>query len=331
VVRVDNEDVLFEVTVGASVKAPGTPQRTNTSLLQLTNGIYVQNIDIYIDTDGADGTGFASCIPGRRIAFAEGRTWERAVVLTPQPASARAVVAGAMPEAAPFVSFPGPLLVRGRTIIARVPMAQLGGRPQATWGWSVQLSGAAWERNFNLVDTVKGSAAPDALTLPVRTTAERWAFGGSSGGRAHPQVVDVLVPAGSSQHQVLSTFNDDTGSFARVPFAYGRPPPSVATSPDRSAAPPSPPPASPPAPSALPLTVADISSEIVTIEGPTTGLRPMMIGSVLAHDGSTVARVVLVQVMPKGVVATALEHQERIAPGAIVRFGTAASSATSAP
>jgi hypothetical protein len=321
VVRVDGHDVIFEVTVGASIRAPGTPQRTNTTPTQLTNGIYYQNIDIYIDTDPTPGLGYDTCIPGRRVAFADGRTWERAVVLTPQPASARAVVEGALPDLAPFITFPGPLMVRGRTIIARVPVSRLGGRPATSWGWSVQLSGAAWERNFNLVERVKGSAAPDALTLPVLTTAERWAFGGSSGGRAHPQVVDIIVPVGADQHEILSRFNDDTVTFAAVPFVYGKPPPTtvVQTPPPR-------------VPEALPpsdrLTVADVSNELISIQGSVAALKPMMIGAVLGPDGATAARVVVMQLVPGGLVATALDNREKILRGATVRFAATAAPQT---
>ena len=311
VVRVEGDDVVFEVTIGGAIHAPGTPQRTNSTPVEFNNGIYYQNIDIYIDTDRSPGSGFAACIPGRRVAFADGRTWERAVVLTPQPAMARAVVQASLPEAAPFVSIPGPLTIRGRRIIARIPIAQLGGRPKATWGWSVQLSGAAWERNFALVKTVIGSAAADALTLPVETTADRYAFGGSAGGHSHPQVMDIIVPRGVDQHQVLSTFNDSTGDFARVPFVYGEPPP--VQRPMTEASPP------PPAPE---LRVADVAGELISIEGSVADLKPMMIGSVLEPNGTTLARVVIVQVVARGIVASALENKEKITRGAVVRFTT---------
>src|SRR5207248_7675882 len=90
----DGDDVLFEVTMGAPFRRPEISQRTNSSEVQLWNDIYLQNIDVYVDT--GSGPGFTACIPGRRVAFEEGRTWQAAVVLTPQPGAARAVAEDTM-------------------------------------------------------------------------------------------------------------------------------------------------------------------------------------------------------------------------------------------
>lgn len=321
VARLDGEDLVLEVTLGASVRAPGTTQRTNSTPVHLTNGIYYQNIDIYIDMDTRPGLGHSSCVPGRRVAFADGRTWERLIVLTPQPAAAGAVIESAMPSAIGAVVLPSPLTVRGRTIIARVPLARLGGQPAESWGWSVQLSGAAWERNFSLMEELKGSSAPDALTLPVSTTADRWAFGGAPTGRAHPQVVDVILPPGVDQHETLSRFSDGLLGFARIPFVYrvapSPPSPVVASSPLRLA------PAQ--------IVVADIADELVSLSGQVSDLRPLMIGQVLATDGTTVARVLVTQVMAVGAVATALDHQEKISRGAVVHFAPPRSAESPSP
>src|SRR5437763_692210 len=148
----DGEDILFEVTLGAPIRRPQVTQRTNSSELQLVNGIYLQNIDIYIDTDRTPGSGYSVCIPGRRVAFADGRTWEKAVVLTPQPGPARVIAEEAMGKAATHVIFVEGIQSRGRTVIARVPSRLLGGPPRKEWGYSVHVSGARWERSFGLSD-----------------------------------------------------------------------------------------------------------------------------------------------------------------------------------
>jgi C-terminal binding-module, SLH-like, of glucodextranase len=331
-VRVDGEEAIFEVTVGAMVKPPSIPQRTNATLLQLTNGIYVQNIDIYLDTDPTPGRGHGVCIPGRRVAFADGRTWERAVVLTPQPASARSVVKASFGDFASDVIFPGPLQVQGRKIIARVPISRLGGRPRADWGYSVQLSGAAWERNFNLLDVVKGSAQADALTLPVLTTGDRWAFGGGDGTKTQPQVVDLILPPGRSQREVLSSADDATGKLAEVPFVYveaPRDPDAVALAEAAAAAVPPPPLPTPAAPDGP--VVSDVMDEVVTITGATASVPAMAIGQVLGPDGQVLARVVVVQTVKNGVVASVLDHKEHITRGARVRFQDRAAPPPVAP
>ncbi|MFN2546154.1 MAG: glucodextranase DOMON-like domain-containing protein, partial [Myxococcales bacterium] len=60
----DGDAVLFEVTLGAPIRRPSITQRTNASEIQLWNGIYLQNIDIYVDTDRASAAGYTACIPG---------------------------------------------------------------------------------------------------------------------------------------------------------------------------------------------------------------------------------------------------------------------------
>jgi carbohydrate-binding DOMON domain-containing protein len=324
VARVEGSDVVLEVTLGEVIRRPGSEWRTNATPTALTNGLYLQNIDIYVDTDPSPtGRGVSTCIPGRRVTFPDGRSWKRAIVLTPQPSLVASIIEGALGEAAWRVTVPGPLATRGKTVIVRVPIAFFGAKPRPEWGWSVQISGAAWERNFFVVDQLRGTSKADALTMPVSTTAERWSFGGAELGRSHPQVVDVLLPPGYEQKQVLSAFDNETGTLAQVPFVYGRPPP-----------PPLPTLSAPPTPEALdagpasPTVVAkpdgwsvvDVAGEVVSITGPTTGVTGMMFGQVLDENGLIVARVVVMQVLSQGIVASAVDNREKITRGARVRF-----------
>ena len=52
-VLLDGDDVLLEVTLGTAIRPPQVTVRENATEVQLWNGIYLQNIDIYIDTDPA--------------------------------------------------------------------------------------------------------------------------------------------------------------------------------------------------------------------------------------------------------------------------------------
>jgi carbohydrate-binding DOMON domain-containing protein len=315
VVRVDGNDAVFEVTLGEAVKKPSSTWRTNSTPIELTNGIYLQNIDIYIDTDPRPGIGLSVSIPGRRVNFVNGQTWEAAVVFAPQPSLSRAVVETAFGSDAKRVVFAEPVTSRGRTVIARVPWARLGGRPSRSWGWSVQVSGASWERNFFVADQLKGTSQLDALTMPVSTTAERWMFGGAPLGRWHPQVVDVLLPPSVDQHKVLSGFDNDNSILAQVPFIYSTPPPLpppvVVT----------PPVASTPSAS-LVHTVVDVADDVVSIDGPTEGLKPLMFGTIQNADGGVV-RVVVQHVLPAGILANPVDRASVIQRGARVEFAPA--------
>lgn len=314
----EGEEVRLEVTLGAPVRLPDTTQRTNSVPLELGNGLYLQNVDVYVDSDPAPETGSGACIPGRRVAFEDGRRWEAAVVLTPQPRAARAVAAQALGPAAARVIFPERIGVRGRTLAVRVPAAALGGTPRRSWGWSVHVSGARWERSYALSDRLRGRREADAFTMPVLGVREAFAFGGAPAGEAHPRVVDVLLPAGADQAAVLGSFDAASGAFARVPFVYGEPPATAAA----------PPPAGDPAeggagavPTAgLVLTVADVSGDLATLAGPITGLAPLRIGRVLGEAAAGEGRVVIERVLESGVLARIVAGREHVRWGARVRF-----------
>ena len=327
-VSTDGDDILFEVRMGAPFRQPDVSQRTQQSNLQLWNNVYLQNIDIYVDTDRGR-TGYSICIPGRRVAFAGGRTWKQAVVITPQPGAARTVAEDAMGEAARHVIFAEGLEVRGRTVTARVPAIAFGGPPQKWWGYSVHVSGASWERSFSVTDRLRGSREANAFTLPVQSIPEAYAFGGAPAGEQHPRVVDVLLPRGADQKALLRSFTAD--SFARVPFVALEEPPSpgapaavpaeaaaASNPPSEASAPPAPEkPKPPPAPE---LKVSFVAGNMISLAGTVPGLEPMQFGEVLGADGNPVARVVVVQVVEGGVVVSAVEGAEKIKSGARVRF-----------
>ncbi|HVP60369.1 MAG TPA: glucodextranase DOMON-like domain-containing protein [Myxococcaceae bacterium] len=312
-VFLEDDLVILEVTLGESFRYPPSTLRYNSTPIDLHNNIYFQNIDIYVDTDQTPGSGYGMCIPGRRVAFADGHTWEYAVVLTPQPGAARAVTEGVFgPEASRRVLFPQNLQTQGKTIIARIPWSFFGARPTKDWGWSVQISGARWERTFAVVDRLAGRHEADAYTMPVIGVREAWMFGGASQGKAHPWVVDVLLPPGVSQARVLGSYDEKTGAYAQVPFVYGSgvaPPPVTVTAVAEKPAGPA-------------LAVADVSGGIVSIKGPSKGVGVMQIGKVLGPDGAPVAKVIVSQVIEGGVVARAVEGGDQIRPGMGVEFAT---------
>ncbi len=309
-VKVDGGDVLFEVTLGAVIRRPVVTQRAQQTEIQLWNNIYLQNIDIYVDTDPASSAGHAVCIPGRRVAFIEGRTWKKAVVLTPQPGPARSITEDALGKAAAAdVIFAEGLQVSGRTVTARVPALALGGPARKEWAYSVHVSGADWDRSFSVFDRVRGARELNAFTMQVLPVPEAWAFGGAPEGNAHPRVVDVLLPPGTDQKAVLGSF--DASTFARVPFVSAEPLAAPVAAPK---------PAAPaPRPGRI-LSVEYIAGNMISISGAVDGLKPMQFGQVLGADGVTVARVVIVQVLESGLVASPVENGESIKAGARVRF-----------
>ena len=341
-VQADGDDVIFQVTLGAPFREPVTTQRTNRIPLQLLNGIYLQNIDIYVDTDPASTAGWDRSIPGRRVAFEEGRTWKAVVVITPQPGPAAAITQAALgPGVTRRAFFPDAVEVKGRTVTVRVPNYYFDGPPRKEWGYSVQISGANWERSFSVLDLITSGKELDAFTMPVQGMREPYAFGGAPSGDVHPRVVDVLLPANIDQEAVLGSFSVSDGTFARVPFVYAVTPPAATIVP--AAATPAPAPTAAPArvaagaaaPVAVPAPVAapaavlaipigfkvvDVSGDVVSITGPSAGIKEFQLGQVVGPGGATMARVVVLRVYEGGLAATVVDGRSRIERGAAVRF-----------
>ena len=345
-VLVDGNDVVLEITLGAAIRLPEvTRDEDRSATLQFMNGVYLQNVDVYIDTDRTPGSGVSRCIPGRRIAFAGGRTWERAVVVTPQPGLARTIIDKALGSAASRVIVAQGVLARDRTLVVRIPSSALGGLPEPSWGWSVQLSGARREAS----PESSGAHELDALTMPVVPSPDGFAFGGApAASRVHPRVVDVILPPGVDQWKVLGSFDMAAGTYARVPFVYGdgsdplaalgAAPVAATGAPARAgtaapsvalpdalrprfglAARAAPPADAPPATAGW--TVAGIEGDVVTLSGPAAGLEPLRVGRVLGPDGAPVARIVVTRLLPEGGAAASVsEGRERVVTGAKVSF-----------
>jgi len=56
------------------------------------NGFYTFNVDIYVDQDRIVGAGHTDALPGRGVTVDRAYAWEKAIVLTPRPETARVML-----------------------------------------------------------------------------------------------------------------------------------------------------------------------------------------------------------------------------------------------
>ncbi len=214
----DGRDVLVKVTLGAPPIKPPMIRRSMATEIILENGLYVQNVDLYIDRDPGEGS--SRGIPGRNVAVDLANGWDVVVVLTPQPFAARAAIESAMPEAASRVVVPAGVRAVGNMLVARVSQDQLGGPPQRWWGLAAAVSGATWELSFDVMDRLLGDFRPNAFTMPVVGIAETYAFGGGQVSPYQPRVVDVLTPPEVDQRAVLADWHTSEKRYAAIPMVY---------------------------------------------------------------------------------------------------------------
>jgi hypothetical protein len=326
----EGDELVLEVGFAAVIRAPRHERRTHAQEIRFENELYVQNVDIYVDSDPAGGS--VDGVPGRNVRIDAESAWETVIVLTPMPFEVRGILDGWSKGRRVLV--PPDLRAKGRSVRARIPVAALGAEPEASWGWTVAISGAMWADNFDAVRRLSGDHVRNAMTMPVFAVEETAAFGGGELGRHHPWVIDVLVPPGSSQARVLSAYDPDTDRIAALPLVYPDP---AARSRARTRAEGRPrldPSAPLPGVAALPgvrsstktldrdpvLRVKDFRGEMVVLDGVTTAVKPYQLGAVLGDDDEVVGWIVVDKVYPRYVVGTAVEGAERLRVGTRVRF-----------
>lgn len=200
-------------------------------------GFFTFNIDVYIDTDRVPGSGRTDTVPGRKVTIDPATAWERAIVLTPQPGLARGLleqywarVARAevrenkgrvenedvrvaeeyvRHEAADLFHFAEAVSVKNRTVSFTVPAQFLGGVAKPEWAYTVVVTAATLDTRIDIQFMTGSGALPERVfNLPVASgkSAERLG-GGRIEDALQPPIVDVIVPAGSKQEDVLRDYD----------------------------------------------------------------------------------------------------------------------------
>jgi carbohydrate-binding DOMON domain-containing protein len=181
--------VEFEVTSGDSPDFRVTLNDKLADPWGMGVGFATQMVFIFIDKDGKAGSGHTESLPGLNFVFAPESAWEKVVILSPQPASRvqKEVEAKAAGLAADIV-IPRRTTGSGKTISAKVKLADLGGGDPKTWGYQVVV-----QSNEGFPD--KG----DLLTRKVNEFEGQHRFGGGNDGNCDPHVMDILAGKGEGK------------------------------------------------------------------------------------------------------------------------------------
>jgi carbohydrate-binding DOMON domain-containing protein len=204
----------FRVKVNAKIEDPWD------SAAWGGNGFSVQMAFIHIDTDHKAGSGVTDGLPGTNVRFAPDEAWDRVIIISPQgPTRVNSEIDQKCPQWKKQIIVPKVTRASGRTLIAVVDNAALGGAPQESWGYQVLM-----QSNEGFPDK------HDLLTRKVNEFNGQHRFGGGSDYDNDPHVVDILVPpdgdAAKKQHEILSKYNKDAKEnvkpedLAVVPMVY---------------------------------------------------------------------------------------------------------------
>lgn len=237
----DGDGTTFEATFAKPVRVPGREviDDLGTALDTIARfGFYTINLDIYIDTDRVPGSGAVATLPGRLATVEPGSAWEKAIVLTPRPHEARAELKRMMTRAIKDeagkedgtleegeaesmraqipgdmeerIFFPTKVRVRGSKISFFVPGAFLGGPAKDTWSYVVAVSGANVLQSFDLSRALGRQSESEEALMILPISPGKWSdrFGGGRENAAiQPPLVDIVVPEGRKQENVLTAFD----------------------------------------------------------------------------------------------------------------------------
>jgi len=241
---------VFEATFARPVRAPERRpiDPLGTTLDKIAKlGFYTFNIDVYIDTDRILGSGSTQTLPGRRASFAPGNAWEKAICLTPRPYDAQdmlkaiyvcegklelkrrqgsvtsadvdGISAGVARDVASSVFFPTVVSVTGRSIRFFVPDVFLGGPAKDTWSYVVGVSGANIEVRVDVAAIIGSEGkSPGLMIIPILPGKGFDNFGTNrEGDDMQPDLVDIIVPPGTTQEAVLKDYNLIEGRPVALP------------------------------------------------------------------------------------------------------------------
>ncbi|HWN45414.1 MAG TPA: glucodextranase DOMON-like domain-containing protein, partial [Thermoanaerobaculia bacterium] len=108
------------------------------------------------------------------------------------------------------IFFPTKVKVRGNKVTFFVPGAFLGGPAKDSWSYVVAVSGANVLQSFDINRALGRQTDKEEALMILPVSPGKWSdrFGGGRENAAiQPPLVDIVVPEGRKQENVLSSFD----------------------------------------------------------------------------------------------------------------------------
>jgi carbohydrate-binding DOMON domain-containing protein len=208
------DDVVITLKVNARIEDPWGSSGWG------GNGFSVQHIQVYIDTDHKEGSGFTEALPGIHASFKADEAWDKVVIIGAQGNTrVRSEVDTKASKMAGALVLPKKVQATGKSLTATLTKAELG-TPAQSWGWQV------------LVQSNEGFPDPaDVLTRKVNEYEGQHRFGGGSDYEGDPHFMDMLAgkakgeaSEADEQHNIMKDYVSDAdpakNKWVTVPMIY---------------------------------------------------------------------------------------------------------------
>ncbi len=246
----DKAGTVFEVAFAKPVRKPERRpiDELGTSLDSVAKlGFYNFNVDVYIDTDRIAGSGSTEMLPGRRATIDPAYAWEKVICLTPRPSFAASmlrtvlerqrrmelrkrqgrvtdedenqIAASVAKDVSSDIFFPTLVWVIGNRVRFFVPASFLGGVAKDTWAYVVADSVADLQVSVDLSAAIgKDPRLPSLMIVPVQPgRGPGFIGGGNSDDPLEPPLLDIIVPPGVKQEELLKDYDLRVDRAVRLP------------------------------------------------------------------------------------------------------------------
>ena len=180
---------------------------------------FVANLwDIYIDIDGIPNSGYEDALPGRDVLFADKMGWEKVVMICPMNPTEIEEILRENTDNLDFqgrvddIIIPDYIEIQGNKAIVKISKQKL---PRISEKSGFQC----FAMGYN--DVVSSNRL---LNRDIKAFTTHEDFGGGSNEYGDPTIIDMIVPEGANQYELLrnhttAAFRDNI-RYADVPFVY---------------------------------------------------------------------------------------------------------------
>jgi carbohydrate-binding DOMON domain-containing protein len=184
------------------------------------NGFSLQHLQVYIDKDRQEGSGFTEALPGINASFRPEEAWDTVAIVGAQGNTrVRSEVDTKAAKMAGALVLPKKVQATGKTITATFAKSELG-TPQAGWGYQVLV-----QSNEGFPD------ANEVLTRKVNEYEGQHRFGGGTDYDGDPHFIDMLAGEAKgdqseieAQYTILKDYVSDAdpskNRWVTVPMIY---------------------------------------------------------------------------------------------------------------
>lgn len=180
---------------------------------------FVANMwDIYIDIDGRENSGYQMALPGRDLMFSGNLGWEKVVMITPLSEFELFDILRNKTDELDFqnrvddIVYPDYVRVQRDKMIVKISKRKLPGISERA-GYQCLAMGYSKIVSPNRL-----------LNRDVRGFPTQDDFGGGHDSYGDPPVMDIIVPEGDDQYQLLRDFRSEPYRenirYASVPFVF---------------------------------------------------------------------------------------------------------------